>query len=63
MHINIDALNRLSDGECLLVDKEIWARKSSLNGKIVVVGGDSFNDRRNVDFFSRYWFGFVPDAE
>ena len=63
VHINIDALNRLSDGECLLVDKEIWARKSSLNGKIVVVGGDSFNDRRNVDFFSRYWFGFVPDAE
>ena len=62
VNINIDALNRLSDGECLLVDKDVWARKSHVDGKIAVVGGDSFNDRRNVDFFSRYWFGVVSNA-
>lgn len=60
IEVGLDAVENLAEGDCLLIGDGIWALKSKTRNDMVLVGGDSFNDRRNADFFSRYWFGVIP---
>lgn len=57
--INLNSLYNINDGDCLLIDNNVWALKSIVDNDIILIGGDSFNDKRNIEFFSRYWFGII----
>ena len=60
IEIPLEMLERPIDERYILIEDGIWALKSELDGSVVLVGGDSFNDRRNVGFFSRYWVTKLP---
>lgn len=60
IEVGLDTLGNLAEGDCLLIEDGIWALKSRAGNDMVLVGGDSFNDKRNIGFFSRYWFGIIP---
>ena len=59
IYCDTSMIKNIKEDTTIYIENGVWGLLTNVDDKVILLGGDSFNDLREIPFFNKNWFGVI----